>query len=459
MRKHHACRDAAAFRILQHQPNDVTQIADNAAGQAATGKRSHARFVILALVTIATLVNYLDRSVLGIAAPLITQDLGLNAAVMGIVFSAFSWTYAVMQIPGGVFLDRFGTRKTYALSLSLWSLCTALQGLVVGTWSLLACRLGLGIFEAPCYPANSRILSTWFPQTERASATGVYSIGQYAGVAFFSPILFWISGSFGWRALFFVVGGLGVFFGSIFYLSYREPDRSRLINKAEMDHIAAGGGLAPKGAAMSFSWANIAKLLRHRQIVGASLGQFCSNSTLVFFLTWFPTYLATERHMSWLKSGFSAVLPYAAAAVGVLVGGVISDILLRKTGSANIARKAPIVTGLLMAATIVAANYIQNNATVIAIMSVAFFGQGMCNLGWTVVADIAPKKLMGLTGGVFNFCANLAGILTPLVVGFLVAATGSFFGGLAYIAALALLGVFCYVVILGDIHRLEIAED
>ena len=338
-------------------------------------------------------------------------------------------------------------------------LCTALQGLVTGTWTLLACRLGLGTFEAPCYPANSRILSTWFPQSERARATGVYSIGQYAGVAFFSPVLFWITGNFGWRALFFTVGGLGMFFGGILYLSYREPDQSRLTNQAEMDHIAAGGGLASKGAPMRFSWANIAKLLRHRQIVGASLGQFCSNSTLVFFLTWFPTYLATERHMSWLKSGFSAVLPYAAAAVGVLAGGIISDLLLRRTGSANIARKAPIVTGLLMAATIVAANYIEDNRIVIAIMSVAFFGQGMCNLGWTVVADIAPKKLMGLTGGVFNFCANLAGILTPLVVGFLVEATGSFFGGLAYIAALALLGVFCYVVILGDIHRLEIAED
>ena len=111
-----------------------------------------------------------------------------------------------------------------------------------------------------------------------------------------------------------------------------------------------------------------------------------------------------------------------------------------------------------MASLIVSANYIDDNGLVIAVMSIAFFGQGMCNLGWTVVADIAPKKLMGLTGGVFNFCANVAGILTPLVIGFLVNATGSFVGALAYIATLALLGVVCYVVILGDIHRLEIEE-
>lgn len=428
---------------------------ENSAALKAGG-RSHTRLIILALVTVATLINYLDRTVMGIAGPLIARDLAIGPAVMGLVFSAFSWSYALAQIPGGVFLDRFGTRTTYSLSLLLWSCVTALLGFASVVGWLIGCLLGLGVFEAPCYPANSRILSIWFPQQERASATGVYSVGQYAGLALFSPVLFWITGNFGWRALFFCVGAVGILFSAIMYMAYRDPDKSRLVNQAELDHIAAGGGLGQKGARMNFSWRNVRQLLRHRQIVGASLGQFCSNSTLVFFLTWFPTYLATERHMSWIKSGFSAVLPYLAASIGVLMGGIFSDFLLRRSGSANIARKIPIVTGLLMASTIVSANYISDNAMVIAVMSFAFFGQGMCNLGWTVIADIAPKKLMGLTGGLFNFCANLAGICTPLVVGFLVSATGSFFGGSAYIATLALLGVVCYVVILGDIHRLDI---
>jgi ACS family D-galactonate transporter-like MFS transporter len=160
--------------------------------------------------------------------------------------------------------------------------------------------------------------------------------------------------------------------------------------------------------------------------------------------------------MDWLKVGTAAILPYAAASIGVLSGGLFSDFLLRRTGSANLARKLPIVIGLLLAAAIVSANYVADNSWVIIIMSVAFFGQGICNLGWTVIADIAPKNLAGLTGGVFNFCANLAGILTPIVIGALVKYTGSFFGGLAYIAVLALLGILCYVVVLGDIHRLEV---
>jgi ACS family D-galactonate transporter-like MFS transporter len=421
-------------------------------------RRSRTRIGILALIAVATLINYLDRTVMGIAAPLISHDFVIGPKVMGVVFSAFSWTYALSQIPGGVFLDRYGTRLTYALSLLCWSCVTALMGFANGAIWLVVCLLGLGIFEAPCYPANSRILSTWFPQQERASATGVYSIGQYAGLAFFSPVLFWITGHLGWRALFYCVGTIGILFSGVMYLCYRDPDKSGLVSQIELDHIAAGGGLAPKGAGLHFSWANVRQLLKHRQIVGASLGQFCSNSTLVFFLTWFPTYLATERHMTWIKVGFSAVLPYAAAATGVLVGGLFSDFLLRRTGSANAARKIPIVTGLLMASTIVSANYISDNSIVIAVMSFAFFGQGMCNLGWTVIADVAPKKLMGLTGGVFNFCANIAGFLTPLVIGYLVGATGSFVGGLAYIAVLALLGVVCYVFILGDIHRLQFQE-
>ena len=198
------------------------------------------------------------------------------------------------------------------------------------------------------------------------------------------------------------------------------------------------------------------KLLSYRQVWGAAIGQFAGNSTLVFFLTWFPTYLATERHMGWVKVGFFAVLPFLAAAVGVASGGFISDRLLTRTGSANIARKLPIIGGLLLASTIVTANYVDDNAVVIAILSLAFFGQGMVGLGWTLISDIAPKRLMGLTGGLFNFAANLAGIVTPLVIGFIVSATGSFVGALAFVAVVALLGALSYIFILGDVRRIEL---
>jgi MFS transporter, ACS family, D-galactonate transporter len=427
---------------------------------AAVRARSRTRFVILALLAVGTMINYLDRTVLGIAAPTMTKELGIDAAVMGLVFSAFSWTYALAQIPGGVFLDRFGSKVTYFLALTFWSLFTLLQGFAVGLKSLLLFRFGLGISEAPCFPVNSRVVATWFPQDERARATGIYTVGEYLGLACFAPALFWIMGNFGWRALFIAVGVLGITFAIVWWLFYREPHESKTVNQAELDYIAAGGGLEPAGGqqTLAFSWSNVGQLLKRRQIAGACLGQFAGNTTLVFFLTWFPTYLATERHMGWLKVGFFAVMPFLAAAVGVMFGGWVSDLLLKRTGSANIARKLPIIVGLLGASTIISANFVNSDALVITILSIAFFGQGMVGLGWTLISDVAPKNLMGLTGGIFNFCANLAGIVTPLVIGVIVAKTGSFFYALAYVGAAALVGALSYVFIVGDVRRVELTD-
>lgn len=436
----------------------MTEAASTYAHATSTA-RSGARLTVLGLITIGTMLNYLDRAVLGVAAPTMTKELAIDPILMGLVFSAFSWTYAAAQIPGGAFLDRVGARLTYFWSVGLWSLFTLLQGLATGLISLLTYRLALGVAEAPCFPTNSRILSTWFPQHERARATGVYSVGQYFGLAFLSPVLFWVVGTFGWRTLFVIAGAGGILFAFVWLRMYRDPHESPSANAAELAYIEAGGGLSHQTARTPFRWRNIARLLRHRQILGASIGQFAGNSTLVFFLTWFPTYLATERQMEWLKVGFYAVLPFIAASVGVLAGGFVSDMIIKRTGSANMGRKLPILTGLLLASTIVLANFVDSDEIVIAILSIAFFGQGMVNLGWTLITDVAPKNLIGLTGGVFNLCANLAGIVTPLVIGFIVARTGSFFYALAYIAVVAIIGALSYIFVLGDVRRVEMSVD
>jgi ACS family D-galactonate transporter-like MFS transporter len=420
-------------------------------------KPTRARFGVLALITFATMLNYVDRSVMGVAQPSLVGELAISPEMMGLIFSAFSWTYAFAQIPGGLVLDRLGARLTYTLSLGAWSLATILHAFMSSVAGLFSARLALGLAEAPCFPTNSRILSTWFPQTERARANSVYAVGQYVGLGFMIPVLTYIVAAFGWRALFLIFGGLGVLYAAVWHLAYREPNESKRVNEAELAHIAAGGGLEARGNRVVLSWAAVKTLLRTRQILGASIGQFCGNSTLVFFLTWFPSYLATERGMDWLQSGFAASLPYIGASVGVLVGGAVSDGIIRRTGSATLGRKIPIVVGLLLTSTMVLANFTPSNTLVVAIMSVAFFGQGMVNLGWTLIADVAPKELMGLTGGIFNLCANLAGIVTPLVIGFVLGATGSFYGALTYIAALGLVGAAAYVFILGEVRRVELA--
>jgi ACS family D-galactonate transporter-like MFS transporter len=402
---------------------------------------SNRRWVVLVLLATGTMINYLDRTVLGIAAPGLSKDFGMSPALMGVLLSAFSWAYAAGQIPGGILLDRFGNRLTYFFAVTFWSLFTLFHGFVTNLYGLLGLRLGLGVSEAPCFPTNNGVVTVWFPQRERARATAIYTVGEYLGLACFGPALFWIASHFGWRSMFVAVGAAGILFGVVWWRLYQDP--------------STDAAQVPLVHAAPFSWRQVRQILRIRQIWGACLGQFGGNSTLVFFLTWFPTYLATERHMAWIRAGWFSILPFLAGAVGILFGGWLSDFLLSCTGSANVARKLPVIVGLLGASTIVGANYVTRDIIVIAILSVAFFAQGMTGLGWAVISDIAPTNLMGLTGGVFSLAANLAGIVTPLIIGVILARTGSFDYALAYVGAVALVGAVAYIFVLGDVRRVE----
>lgn len=421
-------------------------------------RATRARFLALALVTAGTTINYLDRAVLGIAAPLLKTQLHLGSRELGFLLSVFSYSYVAAQVPGGILLDRLGTRIVYGFAVGLWSIFTFLQGIASSFVALLSCLLGLGAAEAPCFPANSRVLGAWFPQGERARANGVFSLGQYFGLAFLSPPLYWIADRWGWRALFFLTGAAGLIFTAIWLIVYRDPQHSHAVNSAELDHIRSGGGLVRPPPPPRWSWRSMRLLLGNRAFLGAGLGQFASNSTLVFFLTWYPTYLASAQHLKLRTAGLLAALPYIAASVGLLVGGWWSDWLIRRTGSATIGRKAPIVTGLAMASTLLLAGFAHSTVVVIGIFSFVFFGQGMCNLGWTLITDLAPPDLRGLTTGMFNLFANLAGIVIPAVIGVILGSTRSFVGGLAFVSVIALLGVLCYLVLLGPVRQIELSR-
>jgi len=425
---------------------------------ALAARPSRARFLALALVTAGTTINYLDRAVLGIAAPLLKVQLHLGPRELGFLLSAFSYSYVAAQIPGGILLDRLGTRLVYGFAVGFWSICTFLQGVASSFVTLLACLLGLGAAEAPCFPSNSRVLGAWFPQGERARANGVFSLGQYFGLAFLSPPLYWIADHWGWRVLFFLTGAAGLIFTGFWFALYRDPQDSRAVNAAELEHIRKGGGLVRPPPPPRWSWRDMRLLLGNRAFLGAGLGQFASNSTLVFFLTWYPTYLASAQHLKLQTAGLLAALPYIAASVGLVCGGWWSDWLIRRTGSATIGRKAPIVTGLAMASTLLLAGLVHNIVAVIGVFSFVFFGQGMCNLGWTLITDLAPPDLRGLTTGMFNLFANLAGIIIPAVIGIILGSTRSFMGGLVFVSVIALLGVLCYLVLLGPVRRIELTR-
>jgi ACS family D-galactonate transporter-like MFS transporter len=440
--------------------NRISPAAERAGQQA----RTRVRYFILALLFIGVVINYLDRANLALALPAIGVDLHLDPVTKGWILSAFGWSYVLMQIPGGIIIDRFGPRLTFAVSLFTWSVVTMLQGLArtLGAGFLIGARVTLGITEAPAFPLNSRAVATWFPARERGFAIGVYTAGEFGGLAIFTPVLAYILTTWGWPFMFLICGAIGVLFAVIWFLAYRDPRQSRRVNQAELDYIREGGGLAETVTAggRRFSWADVFELLRHRQLWGIYIGQFAVGVTLWFFLTWFPSYLVQARHLSILHAGFYASIPYISAMLGVLFGGVFSDGLIRRGLPVGVARKTPVILGLLGASTIMLANYVptSNINLVIGIMSVAFFCQGMSNMSWTLVTEMAPRELQGLTGGVFNFFANVPSIVTPLVIGFILAATNSFNGALIFVTVVDLIGVLSYIFVIGKVYRIELEQ-
>ncbi|ACO81210.1 D-galactonate transporter [Azotobacter vinelandii CA] len=425
-----------------------------ACGQAP----SRSRFFVMLLLFVTVVINYLDRSNLAIAAPLLSRDLGIDPVRMGLVLSAFGWTYAAMQIPGGWLIDRVQPRLLYALAIGLWSLATLLLGFVGGFIGLFFLRLAVGALEAPSYPINNRVVTTWFPESERASAIGFYTSGQFVGLAFLTPLLIYLQQTFGWQTVFFLTGGIGILWALVWYALYREPGDSRATNDAELALIREGGGLVDLGQRQSrdkrFDWKDLRCVLNKRKLWGLYLGQFALTSTLWFFLTWFPTYLVQYRGLDFIKAGFLGSLPFLAAFCGVICSGLLSDWLVRRGRSLGLARKTPIIGGLLISSSIIGANYVESPGAIIFFLALAFFGNGLASITWSLVSALAPERLLGLTGGVFNFIGNLSAVSVPIVIGLLVRGD-DFTPAITYIAAMALLGALCFGVVVGKVERIR----
>jgi ACS family glucarate transporter-like MFS transporter len=439
---------------------------------AATKPASRTRWTILAMLFIVTTINYADRASISIAGPEIRKALDLSPVEMGFVFSAFAWSYVLAQLPGGWLLDRFGSKITYFFSIFLWSLFTMLTGTVgflggaaaVGT--LFALRLVVGAAEAPSFPGNSRIASSWFPTHERGLASALFNSAQYFATVLFAPIMGWLVHAFGWQSVFFVMGGLGIAIAFVWLKVIHGPKDHPSVSASELKYIEAGGALVDLDGAGRASeppavdtLACVKELLSNRMLLGVYIGQYCINTLTYFFLTWFPVYLVQERHMTILKAGFVASLPAIAGFLGGVVGGTISDRLAKAGFSLSMSRKLPIVMGMMLSMSMIACNYIEQDMLIVAVMALAFFGKGVGALGWAVVADTSPKEAGGLSGALFNTFGNIAGITTPIVIGYILQATGSFAGALVFVGANAAITIFSYVFIVGEIKRVKLVTS
>ena len=436
--------------ILSQSP----PITSPALGTAA--RRSRVRYGVLSMLLFATILNFVDRSALGIVAPYLSKDLGLTKLQMGELFAAFGLTYAIALVPGGILVDILGSRLAYAFSLVAWSGATLTQGLASGYQMLFGSRLAMGALEAPAFPSNARAVTLWFPTRERGFATSVYVMGQYIGTPLFTGLLLWLAVTYGWRSVFFMTGGLGILFGLVWYALYRDPLKHRSVSPAELDYVTEGGQATVQKSNAKFDWRMAFRLLRYRQVLAICLGKFCNNSILVFFTTWFMTYLVEERHMSMIKVGIFQALPFIGATVGILTAGVVSDWFIRRGTSMSAARKAPLIIGTLLGASILAINFVESNEAVIAILTISFFAQGVGSSSWAAVSEIAPCNYIGLTSSITSLAANIAGVTTPLIIGYVIHHTGEFFWALNLMGAVCLVGAFSYSFLLGKLHRIEL---
>ncbi len=430
-----------------------------AAGAVALPASSR-RFLIMALLFVTVVINYLDRSNLSIAAPSIAGEFGLHPVQLGIVFSAFGWTYTPLQIPGGWLVDRVHPRVLYPLTILCWSIATLCIGLSTGLIMLIILRMVVGLFEVPSFLINNRIATTWFGERERATCIAVYTSAEFVGLAFLTPLLAWLKVTFGWPAVFSFTGIIGLIWSYAFRRSYRDPAELPGVNQAEIELIRSSGGIPDLSSRISTRHAartgsvlrDLGVVLGRRKLWGIYFGHFAWGTTSTFFLTWFPTYLVTYRHLDFIKAGFYASLPFLAAFVGVLCSGTLSDWLYRHGFSLSVARKTPIIGGLALSTSIVGANFVDRPALIILFLSLAFFANGLASIHWSLVSATAPERLIGLTSGMFNGIGGLAGITAPIIIGFLLRG-GDFTRPLTFIACIALLGACSYIFVVGKLER------
>jgi ACS family D-galactonate transporter-like MFS transporter len=423
---------------------------------AVPARRTRVRWGVVLMAFLATAIAYVHRANLGVAAPSIRGEMGLSASAMGVLFGAFFWTYAAFMMPSGWFVDRIGPRIAYPAAVCAWSMVTAGCAIARGFLGLVGLRLLLGVAQAPAYPCNAKVVSEWFPQRERAFASSIFDSGSRLGNMLSFPVVGGIIGALGWRASFVITGSLGLIWTVAWLRVYRSPRRHLRISEAELAHIESDQTGPPATGDDAEPVPRWRDLFRYRTLWGMMLGFFCFNFVIYFFITWFPSYLIKERGFTLLNLSGYGMIPPAAAVLGGYAGGLVSDRLVRRGLSLTRARKIPIVGGMAVASSIALAVLAPSAGWALALLALSYSGLAFAAAGiWSLPADVAPsRRFVASIGGIQNCASNLAGVSSPLFVGYMVDRTGGFVAPLVTAGGLALLGALSYMVIVPRIAPL-----
>ncbi len=379
-------------------------------GAASRERPTHVRYIVLGLTVAAYMITYMDRQILAVARPVIRDELGISLLMMGWITFSFRLAYALFQIPGGWLGDRFGARRALTLIVTWWSLFTGFTALAWNAASMLVIQVFFGLGEAGAFPIATRSLSRWMLPTERGFAQGVTHAGSRLGAALTPPIVVVIIASFGWRAAFIVFGVLGALWSVVWFSYYRDtPEEHTSVNAAERQLIGSG-----RKRSAEIPWR---KILSHGNLWILAVMYFCYNFNLNVYNDWFPTYLHDSRGMTLARMGFYASLPLFAGTVGDLAGGWFSDLVLRRTGNVNLARRWVAIAGfMLSAAATLPAVLVHDPRVSVAFYCVAFFGlEWTVGISWAIPLDIGGD-FAGSVSAVMNTLGNIGGAISATVV-------------------------------------------
>jgi MFS transporter, ACS family, D-galactonate transporter len=417
------------------------------------------RWRITGLIAAGVLINYFDRISLSVAGPQLERTFALTPADLGLLFSAFFWSYALLQIPVGLVLDRLGVTRVGRWSAFLWGAAQVLTACAGGFAGIFAARILLGIAEAPSFPACSKAIGYWFPRAERAMSTAVYDVGAKFSNVIGVPLVALAVARLGWRWGFGAVGALSFAYFLVYYRMYRDPSQHPGLTREERAYLAAGGA-EPEGQPSAPLAAMLGYLLSTRKVWGLVIGFGAYGYSFNLFLTWLPDYLVRTMHRDILTSAGFAAIPWACGSVGdLLVGGWLIDFLISRGRDQTRVRKAVLVAGMCTGIAVLGATATSRPDIALVWISIAVTGISIAApVAWSLTCLIAPRGGVGAVGGLMNFANNMMGVVAPIVTGFIVGGTHSFVGAFLVAGLVLIVGVAAFVFLLGRIERLPEPE-
>lgn len=402
------------------------------------------RWLLVALLFFAAIINYLDRSTLSIANHAIAETFHIDPLMMGLLLSAFMWPYALASLPAGWLVDRVNLSVLFIVSILLWSVSSLLGGLAIGFVSLYAARVLLGIAEAPFFIIAGKIAQQYFDQN-RGLAASIINTGPRIANGIAPPLLVFLMVYFGWRGMFIALGLIGLLIIIMWIIIQRFKPITAPTQTLE-DH-AQRTRISP--------W----KLFKHPSVICLNIGNIGSSYIFWLYMTWLPYYLVENRGLSMVEMGFVMAIPFTIAIFSVLCGGLLSDYFIKKGMNRIKARLVPILFGCIVAGIIVfPINYIDNLFVVMACISISLFCLELrTGVLWAMVGDLSPSESVGTLGGIQNFANFLGGSLAPIITGYILWLTNSFNWVFIISGCFCLVGVCGYALIRKPILRTEIS--